>query len=49
MSKGMTPAILALVNERARDKMRCTLSMRKPPQAAAPGAQPRIQRADQLS
>ncbi len=49
MSRGMTPAILAMVNERARDKMRCTLTMRKPPQPAAPGAQPQIQRVDQLS
>ncbi len=49
MSRGMTPAILALVNERARDKMRCTLSMRKAPKPVSPGAQPRMQSADQLS
>lgn len=49
MSRGMTPAILAMVNERARDKMRCTLTMRKPPKAVVPGAQPQAQRVEQLS
>lgn len=28
MSRGMTPAILAMVKERARVKLRCMLSMR---------------------
>ncbi|MDR3415223.1 MAG: hypothetical protein P4L83_03465 [Nevskia sp.] len=35
MSRGMTPAILAMVNQRERDKMRCMLAMRRP-QAQTP-------------
>ena len=49
MSRGMTPAILVMVNARARDKMRCTLTMRNPPKPAAPGTPPQMQRVDQLS
>ncbi len=49
MSRGMTPAILAMVNERARDKMRCTLTMRKATNAVAPGTQPQLQRVERLS
>ena len=29
MSRGMTPAILDMVSERARDKMRCMLVLRR--------------------
>lgn len=28
MSRGMTPAILAMLDERARDKLRCVLELR---------------------
>ncbi len=49
MSRGMTPAILAMVNERARDKMRCTLTMRKAPNTTASGPQPQPQRVERLS
>jgi hypothetical protein len=35
MSRGMTPAILALLQERARVKMYCTLNQRKPQTVAA--------------
>jgi len=35
MSRGMTPAILDMVNERARDKLRCTLAMRRRGRAAS--------------
>ncbi|WP_157572748.1 hypothetical protein [Nevskia soli] len=50
MSRGMTPAILAMVNERERDKLRCMLSLRKPTQAVTPpAAQSQIQRVERLS
>lgn len=29
MSRGMTPAILAMMEERARDKLRCVLKLRE--------------------
>ncbi|MDB5976961.1 MAG: hypothetical protein JWR07_3721 [Nevskia sp.] len=50
MSRGMTPAILAMVNERERDKLRCMMSLRKLPQAVTPLAgQAQIQRVEKLS
>lgn len=49
MSRGMTPAILAMVNERERDKLRCMMSLRKAPKAATPLAvQVQSQRVEKL-
>ena len=50
MSRGMTPAILAMVNERERDKLRCMLNLRQPPKAVMPpSGQAQIQRIEKLS
>jgi hypothetical protein len=45
----MTPAIVALLNERAREKLLCTLNMRKSQNPVTPAAQLQARRADPMS